>query len=212
MKRMLASQRLLRLPGTSEVHQALDTRWAAFFHALGWCLVPAQMDASASAQFEGLEARALLLSGGNDLASVSDSALSRQRDHADRQLLAQAEARQRPVIGICRGMQFHVVESGGQLVRTTRHGGTRHELAPGDATDPFNPGDFVRQDLASYHHWQVTHLADHYDILARADDGSPEAVIDKQSRFLGIMWHPERADPFDARDLSLVRTFLEHYS
>lgn len=209
---MLASQRLVRLQGTRDLHQVLDPRWASFFLQLGWLLVPAQTAIPADIQFDTLEASALLLTGGNDLGAVSDSMLSRKRDEADRQLLKAAEERQLPVLGVCRGMQFHVVGRGGQLRRSDAHAGTHHDLVPGLPMPPFDTNDFTRTGVASYHDWTIASLPDHYEVLARADDGSPEAVLDRQRQFLGILWHPERTDPFDTRDLTLVHAFLDEFS
>lgn len=52
----------------------------------------------------------ILLSGGSDIGQI------KYRDDLDRRLLYWASIKQKPVSGLCRGMQIMGVHAGGELV------------------------------------------------------------------------------------------------
>ena len=44
---------------------------------------------------------------------------------------------------------------------------------------------------------------------AIADDGVIEAVRHERRRMIGVMWHPERCEPFAADDVALFSRFFD---
>lgn len=153
---------------------------------------------------------ALLLTGGNDLALMSDDPLSHERDVGERDLLRIARDKHLPVIGICRGMQFLVAEAGGSLVRVHEHVGQGHPIvAAENLPASFRRRDLNRESVKSFHNFGVSELPAGMHALARSPDGFVEACLDLENRRLGIMWHPERQSPADPKDLSLLQRFLD---
>lgn len=143
--------------------------------ALLWTL-PLLADTQAvSAQAEAIGIDALLLAGGGDVGTQP------RREAIEDRLLARAETQGWPVLGICRGLQRLHVRAGGCLHDLPGHVGAAHALQPG--------GDQVN----SWHRYGFDTAAAGWDVLSRAPDGSVEAMRHQRLRWLGLMWHPERA-------------------
>jgi putative glutamine amidotransferase len=155
----------------------------------------------------------LLLPGGGDFAPprgypagvAFDVVPSRQLEFDDA-LLAAALERNRPVLGICYGMQLLALHSAGSLhfdvatdlPRASEHRfadpGARHgvEVEPGSRLRDVLGAD--RASVNSRHHQAVAD-AGHARVSARSDDGLVEAIELSGARFaLGVQWHPESLD------------------
>jgi gamma-glutamyl-gamma-aminobutyrate hydrolase PuuD len=63
-----------------------------------------------------------------------------------------------------------------------------------------------RGSVNSFHDWGVGDVGS-LEVLARAADGTVEAVSHPTATQVGIMWHPER-EPFDPTDLDLVAALI----
>lgn len=127
------------------------------------------------------------------------------RDAWELALIAAARAVDLPLLGVCRGMQLLAVQAGGTLEQHTpdRVGDDRHSPG-GDAFGPIRvqtvPGTHLAGLVGStltvncHHHQSV---AEHpgYAAAARSEDGTLEAIEDRESRSLclGVQWHPETA-------------------
>ncbi len=175
-------------------------------------LLPAQEEASAAYVVDRLDA--LVVTGGADVAPgrygaephPRTAAWREDRDAWELALLAAADARGLPVLGICRGMQVMAVQQGGSLVQ---------HLPDTTGDDSHSPGgdEFGNVEVAtrsgtrlralvgdrvsvSCHHHQG--VAEHpgYVATAYADDGTLEAMEAPGERFVvAVQWHPEtRAD------------------
>lgn len=119
----------------------------------------------------------LIFSGGEDVGA------SPVRDAVERCLLDHARVEAKPVIGVCRGMQVLHSNDGGKLLPRSEHVGSPHLLL---GVEP--AGACVN----SWHRWCVEQTAPHWRVLARALDGSVEAMQHEKLPWLGFMWHPER--------------------
>lgn len=164
----------------------------------------------------------LLLSGGDDVAAArygrdphpAAQAPNPQRDECEL-LLAQVSGRlDLPVLGICRGIQVMAVAAGGTLIQ--------HLPDEYDAIDHPSGGEVFgshpvrieagsmlhgmlgsRVEVPTYHH-QAVESAPGYDVVARADDGVIEAMVDPAARWrIGVQWHPE-----EAADLQIFEAFI----
>lgn len=103
----------------------------------------------------------------------------------------------KPVLGVCLGMQYMALVAGGvldqHLPETTAtaadHAGQRVHAVTAEAGSPLPAGEVL-----SNHHQAVADpgaLA----VASRAHDGVIEAVCDpSRPYFLGVQWHPERTD------------------
>ncbi|MDX6518241.1 MAG: putative glutamine amidotransferase [Gaiellaceae bacterium] len=176
----------------------------------------------------------LLLSGGSDLdpslygedAHPETRNVRPERDLAEMALLRAALARDLPVLAVCRGSQVLNVARGGNLVQHLPEtlGTEAHRENPGVFSDhgvEVEPdsrlGGIVGTsvDVKSHHHQGYGELGDGLRVVARAEDGTIEAVEDPGRRFaVGVLWHPEEGEDAslfealvaEARDYRASRT------
>ncbi len=156
----------------------------------------------------------LLLSGGSDLDPSLYGAdthpetrhVRPDRDRAELALLQGALARDLPVLAVCRGSQVLNVARGGNLVQHLPDslGNEAHRETPGVFSkhavevDPHSRlGGIVRRsiEVKSHHHQGYGELGEGLRVVARAEDGTIEAVEDPERRFaVGVLWHPEEGE------------------
>ncbi|MEP9365028.1 type 1 glutamine amidotransferase [Nocardioides sp. CN2-186] len=126
------------------------------------------------------------------------------RDAWEVALLDAAEAIGLPVLGVCRGMQVMAVRSGGVLVQHVPDLVDHEQHSPGgDAfgavevttTAGTRVAGLVGDRLSvNCHHHQSVDSHPGYDAVARAADGTLEAMEAPGDRFcVGVQWHPETA-------------------
>lgn len=152
----------------------------------------------------------LIICGGADLEPrlyeaephEQTTGLRRERDRWELLLLAAADRRGLPVLGICRGMQLLAVSSGGSLNQhlpdTVDH--DRHSPgadAFGETVVTVQPGSRLaelvgRRHVVGCHHHQAVVNHPGFACVARAEDGTVEAIEASGDRFvMGVQWHPE---------------------
>lgn len=152
---------------------------------------------------------AFVLTGGDDPVmerwGVSTHPKAKPLDPArqefDLALLAALDAvPDKPLLGICLGMQLMALHAGGAIDQHLPE--SRPDLAPnhwGRTPHPVTGGfnDMSLSGLVESHHRQAVTDAGRLSIVATAPDGVIEAVADPAHRFaLGVQWHPERTvDP-----------------
>lgn len=169
----------------NESRDALDIRLAEFVIAADALPVPVPSAVGSTLLGEWLDAvqpDAILLSGGGDIGR------DQARDTVEEGLLAYAEARHLPVLGICRGMQMMAHSAGASLIEVAGHVATRHRIT----------GDISRE-VNSYHGLALDAVPEDYTAVAASEDGVVEAMVHRSRRWEGWMWHPER-EPTPHRD------------
>jgi putative glutamine amidotransferase len=129
-----------------------------------------------------------------------------QRDNAELELMKAALERDVPMLAICRGSQLLNVARGGDLVQHLPEivGDDKHKVAPGlftthdVAVEPRSRlGSFIgtAARVESHHHQGLGRVGEGLDVVAYANDGTAEAVEDRDRRFtLGVLWHPEEGE------------------
>jgi gamma-glutamyl-gamma-aminobutyrate hydrolase PuuD len=142
---------------------------------------------------QAIQPGALILSGGNDIGEYP------ARDATERYLLSWAEAKQMPVLGICRGLQMMAVWAGVDLVKKEGHVGTRHQLEVASWKDEWPA------NVNSYHNWVLSSCPEGFEVAALAEDSSIEAVKHATLPWEGWMWHPEREAPFSSQDTKRLK-------
>jgi len=142
---------------------------------------------------ETIKPDAILISGGNDIGDYP------QRDTTEQYLLTWAKRNNKPVLGICRGLQIMAVWAGGNLVRVKNHVGTRHELKI------CNSDSIWPKEVNSFHEWGLENCPPNFEVMATTEDGLIEAIIHKELPWEGWMWHPERNNVFDKFDFKRVK-------
>lgn len=147
------------------------------------------------------------------------------REAADELLLQDAFNLQKPIFGICYGMQSMNVWRGGSLVQHLetpvnhtpgRHIAEAHQVAVTPGTRLFESVETAQSGISpvmvnSSHHQAIARVGDQLHAVATSPlDGTIEAVEGTESGpfVLGVQWHPERT--YDSSPLSreLFRAFV----
>ena len=155
----------------------------------------------------------LILSGGNDIppevlqepAHPKVEPLPIERWESERIWLETAISMDKPVLGICLGMQIMNVLAGGKMIQdipdqrpgSLVHGTPsrlhRHEvdILPGTRLAALAPA--ARVEITSSHHQAIQDVPAPYRLAALSTDGVIEAIEHPDKEFLiGVQWHPER--------------------
>lgn len=176
----------------------------------------------------------LLFSGGHDVdpelygehPSPHCGRICPERDAMERRLLSIALDRDLPVLGICRGLQFINVASGGTLWQdlpmdrpdspidhdmkppydVSQH---RVDIVPDTPLAELLGGDVPSLGVNSRHHQAIRRLADPLRPMAVSEDGLVEAAWMPDRRFVwGVQWHPEHAWRSDAACRRILDAFV----
>lgn len=209
MKKVGITQRVELIRSYGERRDCLDQRWSSLLLSLDCVPVPLLNiePRETSRLLDTLELDAVILSGGNSIAVLDETAndAAPERDAFEAELLNQLFVRDIPVLGVCRGMQMINHHLGGTLSACVGHVATRHHLnvAPAFQT-------LIATPVNSFHGYGISpsDLAPHLTPIAHDEGGLVEGFVHVQKRLMGIMWHPEREKPFRAEDLSLIQKAL----
>ncbi|MBQ8236648.1 MAG: gamma-glutamyl-gamma-aminobutyrate hydrolase family protein [Oscillospiraceae bacterium] len=146
-----------------------------------------------------------------------------QRDEMDAYILKEAIAKDKVVLGICRGHQLMNAALGGTLyqdVATQHEAPINHRMQPPyDGVEhkvdliPGSPMAALlgaRMGVNSCHHQAIRDLAPCLKVQAMAADGIAEAVYMPGKRFVwGVQWHPEFAWKVSEDNRKIVAEFLK---
>lgn len=203
MRVVVVSQSVEFLPDRAEWRDALDQRMIEFLLASG-CL-PVPVPNNIMLQHSGIDIFhywiksiapvAVVLSGGADIGNCI------HRDTTETALLAYAERKKLPALGICRGMQMMGIFAGAKLRAVVGHARTRHVLV----------GEIARQ-VNSYHNFVLATCPPQYDVIAHSSNGEVEAIRHQLLSWEGWMWHPEREEKFCAEDIRRANVLLQDSS
>jgi putative glutamine amidotransferase len=202
MNFVAVTQRVDLIPqpdGAVERRDGLDQAWPAFLAAAGCLAIPLPNNLPlARRMLQELPIDGLVLSGGGDLGLYGGE--TPERDEVERSLLAMARGfpTPMPVLGVCRGMQLIQGEFGVVLGPVEGHVTHIQEIEiDGEAAC-----------VNAYHHWGTRRSLPQLEVWAQAPDGVVKAIRHRNEPIVGLMWHPERVNPFAQRDLELFRTLF----
>jgi N5-(cytidine 5'-diphosphoramidyl)-L-glutamine hydrolase len=186
------TQRVATTP-TGERRDCLDQRWANWMRRCGLLPIPVPNDADiAIALCSFAKVAGLLLTGGNDLTLLGGDAP--ERDATENRLLELAATQGLPVLGVCRGMQVIQSQFGVPLHPVEGHVTSIMDVRLADGS--------IRR-VNSYHRFGTTRTAPDLEVWARAEDGAVKAIRHATRPILGVMWHPERMQPFPEADIAM---------
>lgn len=158
-----------------------------------------------------------LFTGGQDVSSCPE------RDKEETMLLQKALEADKPVLGICRGLQFINVFLGGTLWQDipSQHpsaivhrqgkpyGVPTHQVSISGELQSLLGKDIL--DVNTLHHQAVKDLGGGLTPMAVAPDGLIEAVRLQDKRFVwAVQWHPEYLFRTDKDSLAIFSCFVEH--
>lgn len=176
----------------------------------------------------------LLLAGGVDVSPTQFGEevmpycgeIDELRDATELRVTRWALAEDKPIFGICRGIQMLNVAAGGSLyqdIPSQLDEPLGHEYRKGDPytlrahTVEIETGSRVARafgvtqlEVNSLHHQAVKRVAPGLKVIARAPDGIVEAVESSDDRFIvGVQFHPELLFDEDERMPRLFEAFVE---
>ncbi len=156
--------------------------------------------------------------------------LKPDRSFFERALIREAVKQDKPVLGICGGMQILAVAFGGTLyqdIRTELPRALEHQQKT-PRTRPAHPvtlapGNVLHRVMAlkktaaplklhvnSTHHQAVKSVGKSTTVCAASPDGVIEAIAVEQYRFMvGVQWHPELLYPVFPEQAAIFRAFLK---
>lgn len=145
----------------------------------------------------------LILCGGGDISpsiygeEINGSVnIDRERDEIETKLLSMYYGK--PILGICRGMQFINASLGGTLFQDIGNGhrgegknDLLHKVTSkkGSIMERLYGESFT---VNSLHHQAVAKLADGFSATLFAEDGTVEAIEHESQPIFALQWHPER--------------------
>lgn len=210
MKKIGITQRVELITGYNEERDCLDQRWGVMLEQLGFLPIPIPNRLINIADWaEDVELNGLIFSGGNDLCHLPNANRpSSERDKTEYALLDYASSKFIPVLGICRGLQIMNVHLGGSLIPVNNHVSCKHRVASLETDSPFS----AYTEVNSYHGWGISAntLGDRLLPGLQCADGTIEAIIHEVLPWIGIMWHPEREQPFNILDEKLITTLFRN--
>ena len=162
---------------------------------------------------------ALLLSGGADINPLYQGeepiprlgGINSERDLPELLITRMAYNRQMPILGICRGIQTLAVALGGKVIQDMGDTAVKHSqeadrsepthsvIVEADSTlfNIYKPhltshGSEGALFVNSFHHQAVGETGERFRVVARAKDGTIEAIESREFKpVLGVQWHPE---------------------
>ena len=172
----------------------------------------------------------ILLTGGHDVTPgiygevpLAGTVSCAKRDHMEKLVLEDAMLKDKPVLGICRGIQLVNALLGGTLYQdlpTQRPSQTDHHQTPPydvpvhevvikEGTPLFECLGLSRIKVNSYHHQAVKDLAPGLKAMAVSSDRIIEAVYMPDHPFLwAVQWHPEFSWKTDAVSRLIFDAFI----
>ena len=150
----------------------------------------------------------LVLTGGDDIdpkyygqKNCGSENIDEKRDVAELKLAKLFDSMGKPILGICRGHQLITVAFGGTLIQDVENR-DKHSRN-GEAYDKVH---IINTQKSSYlnklygdcfavnsaHHQASDIIPKGFSIIAMADDGIIEAIVNEEKKIYGVQFHPER--------------------
>lgn len=197
MNTIFVTQRLDLIESRNEKRDSLDQNWIKLLVHCGLTplVVPNAVDV-AEVLYKKVSPGGLLLTGGNSLVEYGGDAP--ERDETERHLLNKFMSDQKPVLGVCRGMQV-IQDRFGQKLKTV----TGHITQAQQIEHKGKP-----RTVNSYHTLGACNNTTEFNVDARSQDGVIKAISHPTAPVVGIMWHPEREKDFCRHDVKFIKEFF----
>jgi len=179
----LITQRLI-ITEQNDERECLDSDWHTFASRIrNMRLIPVSYHSNIDAIIDSMKIHGIILSGGNDLSSLTPTSVNKKRDDFEINLYKNALSKSIPVFAVCRGAQLLAEYYGATIQKVSNHVNCMHDLQ--------NLSDTIQlpKQVNSYHNYGISEFKGQ-KILATDKNGYVEA-FECPGAFC-CLWHPER--------------------
>lgn len=195
------TMRITETSGYSERRDSIAQDWQVYLQKIipdfDWMYIP-NIGKKAVNYIDRWNLNGFILTGGDDIGVFP------QRDLTEYTILDYSLINGYPTVGVCRGLQLIYSFFGGRIIKgdsnfTSLHKSVEHHVTFGNQITIVNSYHTNLLDESSLPH--------ELKIMARCTaDDTIEAV--SYRNLLGIMWHPERDNPFQDWNADLIKNLF----
>tara|TARA_B100001758_G_C18414172_1_gene618128 strand:+ start:1435 stop:2022 length:588 start_codon:yes stop_codon:yes gene_type:complete len=194
MKKIIVTQREDLFE--NEYRDSLDIRWIYFLEKCNLIPILIPNNINLAKQYVDEEKYVgILLTGGGLISSLGGAS---PRDEIEKLLISKSLSNNIPLIGVCRGMQQIQSYFKIKLKKINGHVNSKFEINYQNNKITIN----------SFHNYGTEDTADNLVVTSRSSDNIIKSISHKEHKIKGIMWHPERNDPFNNFDIKLFGEFF----
>lgn len=113
----------------------------------------------------------------------------------------------KPILGICGGIQAINVTFGGTLHQNIDGhflNGGKHKVYIEPNSFLFNTYKTNNIEVNSFHHQAIDKIANEFKVISKSEDGIIEAI--EKGNIIGVQWHPE-----EMKDMKFFKSFIENF-
>ncbi|HMQ06339.1 MAG TPA: gamma-glutamyl-gamma-aminobutyrate hydrolase family protein [Saprospiraceae bacterium] len=218
MKKIGITQRVDHRKDINEKRDCLDQRWIQLAQTIGVILIPVPNTMRDPIGFvKTLNIEGIIFSGGNHVGELYGKVVEKkgeaevkdvftERDRTEYALLTYALRFQIPLLGVCRGMQMIYSYFGGDLKKVDHsvHVARRHSIHW--ASELMVRFYNNQKEVNSYHGFGIESPVSNTQLeVTGIYHKEVESFKVKDSEVYGVMWHPEREEPFSDGDVQLLK-------
>lgn len=193
--------RITNAQNYNESRDSIAHDWYAFlinnFPDIDWILLP-NIEGEILKYIKNIDLDGFILSGGEDFGVNSS------RDKTEILILQYAIDNNKPILGVCRGMQLICNFFGGEILNGNDEFKNNHVAKNHDIiykNNVYNVNSFHKNEIN-----RITLPPNLTIIATNKIDNSIEAISD--NNILGLMWHPERSNSSVELNISLIKDFF----
>lgn len=192
------SLRIMNASNYDESRDAISHDWTHFLekNELVPIFIPNNLE-NISKFLKNVEIQGLIISGGDNLGDYP------QRDLTEKSLIEYGIKNKIPVFGVCRGMQIINDYFRGNVIKTNtkNHVNTFHNVDIVNSTHQLFDSNSI--EVNSFHNniINLDLIGKNLNPFAIAEDKTIEGFYHKTLPIVGVMWHPERLQNEDNKQL-----------
>lgn len=217
MKKIGITQKVIFDNNSKEIRDTLDHNWHDFSRSINSILFPIPNNLkNLNPYLETLNLDGIILSGGNNIGSKNKilfknksleiDDVSKNREITELELFKWAIKNKKPVIGVCKGMQFiNSFFNGSQIIIDKLvHVNKSHIINFIDDCMIKIYGN--KTSVNSFHNFAIKKIDLPDELIPTSIfEDEVESFRDFNNLINGIMWHPERNYPFNKFDIEFFK-------